>query len=165
MTSVDTFEDEEDDYCIALDEPLTTAQAQSLLRPAPGATGLHEHSALRWPASAHQTHLAGLQAAAQNGFKLKEKVACWVVREVFSLVVETLTELAEVRIAQPGQLCNELQGIALWTVAVVAESEFKEVLNAYFYRIMIAKAGLRAKMSAEMFLRRYAFVSLLGRKV
>lgn len=154
MTSVDTFEDEEDDYFIALDEPLTTAQAQSLLRPGPGASALHEHSALLWPASAHQTHLEGLQAATQNGFKLKEKVACLVVREVFSLVVEALTELAEARIAQPGQLCSELQGIALWTVAVVAESELKEVLNAYFYRIMIAKAGLRAKMSVEMFLRR-----------
>jgi len=47
-----------------------------------------------------------------------------------------------------------VQRIALWTVALVAESEFKEVLNAYFYRMMIAKAGLRAKLSAEMFLRR-----------
>ena len=154
VSSVDTFEDEEDDYYIALDQPLTAAEIQSVLCPAPGAIWQHEHGALLWPAAAQQTHLAGLLHAAQNGFKLKEKIACLVVRDVFALVVEVLTELAEIRIQHPTQPCNEVQRIALWTVAIVAESEFKEVLNAYFYRILIAKAGLRAKISVELFLRR-----------
>jgi len=154
VTSVDCFEDEEDDFYVALDQPPAPAEAQSLLRPPPGVALLPQHGLLLLPCAAHQSWVEAQLAVGKVKVKIRERLALIVLRSVFQLVVETLTELAESRIAESACERTEIQTLALRVVALVAESEFKALLNAYFYRVLIVKASLRAKLSAEMFLRR-----------
>lgn len=154
MTSVDCFEDEEDDFYVSLDNPPTPAEAQSLLLPPPGVTLLPQHSLLLLPCAAHQAWVESQLAVGNVKVKLRERLALILLRSVFYLVADSLTELAESRIADPSCERSEVQTVALKVLTLVAESEFKALLNGYFYRVLIVKASLRAKLSAEMFLRR-----------
>jgi hypothetical protein len=155
VASMDAFEDEDDDYYIALDEPPSSAQLKSLLRaPAGVVTFVDEHNLLLLPVSAHQSWLSAQLAVGQVTLKFRERLALLIVRSVFALITETVVDLAELRIDQPEQACTAVQGLALRVVALLANSEFKPLLNAYFYRVLIAKASLRAEISARIFLKR-----------
>lgn len=151
---MDAFEDEDDDYYIALDDPPSSAQLKSLLRAPAGVTLVDEHNLLLLPVSAHQSWLSAQLAVGQVTLKFRERLAFLIVHSVFALITETVERLAELRIDQPEHACTAVQNLALRVVALLASSEFKPLLNAYFYRVLIAKASLRAEISARTFLKR-----------
>jgi hypothetical protein len=51
---------------------------------------------------------------------------------------------------------------AMKLVVLISRSEHRSLLTPYFYRVFIAKAGIRAKLSAMAFLKRYSLSIIIS---
>lgn len=164
IASVDCFEDDADDIFVAPNEVPSPAEllaltaehrskaASSASGPGQG-QGLGQSAGhLSLPAVAHDSAVVAARALLQPGIKPRERVSFFVLGAVFDLVVTLLTALAERRIAKPEAEASATESLALEILSVISGSEFKALLNQYFCRVMIAKAGIRAKLSAQIFL-------------
>lgn len=155
IPSVDCFEDDADDGAVTSNEIPTTVDllAQTTASNIPAFSLRGPQSALlSLPVVAQDSALMATKVLLHPGVRPRERVAFFVLGAVFDLVCASLTALAERRIAKPDSSISLVESLALEIVAVVADSEFKVLMNQYFYRVMIAKAGIRAKLCAQIFL-------------
>jgi hypothetical protein len=97
-----------------------------------------------------------LEVLHQSAMGFRERLSVLLVQTVFSIVVETLTGLAERRIATPDAYSTPLEDLAVDILAIINASEHQQLLTAFFYRALIARAAVRVKLSVAMFLNRCA---------
>jgi hypothetical protein len=148
MTSLDTFDDPVDDYFIASERvpvpaPRGGCAFAAAARGGPLLPAAPNHSA---------TELFALLV--QPGLALKQRISMLVVSNAFFLVTEVLTGLAEKRIATPDCQAASTELLAQEIVSLVANSAQHALLNGYFYRVMIARAAVRAKLAVALFFHR-----------
>lgn len=86
---------------------------------------------------------------------LNERISLFVLHNVFALVVEAVTGLAEKRISSLEASPSPFELLALRVVRVVAFSHVREILIPFYYRPLIARAGIRCKLSVSVFMKRY----------
>lgn len=154
--TVDCFEDSVDDHFISSERvvaPTVTPDANAV------ATGAVPTTPGRYVAAllpaAPQRDLAALLAGLQQpDMKLRERLSVFVVNDVFALICELMTALAERRISHQDAAPTAAESLAMDLLALLAHSEHHQVLNAFYYRVMIAHAGLRCKLYIRMFLNR-----------
>lgn len=108
------------------------------------------------PAAAQRSAKELLSTLAQPGLALRERVAALVVTNAFALVAQVLTRLAERRITDPDAPPNDTEQLALDVVSTVANSTQHAILRAFFYRVMIVRAAIRAKLAVALFFNRSA---------
>ena len=108
------------------------------------------------PASAsHSTLLLQTALFTSSDFTMKERFSLYILQQVFDIVVNILTNLAERRIICCDSQSTSLEEYGFRIISLLANSEYSILLNTYVYRIFIAKAGIRCKLAATIFLSRY----------
>lgn len=158
VPSVDCFEDAVDDFHISSERvpipippPVATDAVAAVAVEANGSGG---GGLAHLPASAQRSAVDLMATLSQPGITLRERVALLVMSSAFSLVTEVLAGLAERRIAGPATPASSLETLAMDIVAILARSAQHEVLNAFFFRPLIARAGIRAKIAVGLFFHR-----------
>lgn len=111
------------------------------------------------PASAsHSTLLLQTALFTSSDFTMKERFSLYILQQVFNIVVNILTNLAERRIICCDNQPTSLEEYGFRIISLLANSEYYILLNTYVYRILIAKAGIRCKLAATIFLSRYGII-------
>jgi hypothetical protein len=147
MTSLDTFDDPVDDYFIASERvPVPTPSGGSAAAAAKGVSLL--------PAAQNHSATELFALLVQPGLALKQRISMLVVSNAFFLVTEVLTGLAEKRITTPDCKATSTELLAQEVVSLVANSAQHALLNGYFYRVMIVRAAVRAKLAMALFFHR-----------
>lgn len=150
IASMDCFADEADDLFVSVNELSSSAD---LLAQKTTASTVGAFAAL--PTIGVSPQIPSVFTAKgllRPDISPQERVSFFVLGAVFDVVVAVLTSLAERRITQLETAVGPVEVLALDIISVVSGSEFRTLLNQYFYRVMIAKAGIRAKLSAQIFL-------------
>jgi hypothetical protein len=113
------------------------------------------------PASAHRSFGTIHKAMRNAPMSAVHRISLFVFHNLLSIIIDVLTSCAErlllMLIADESggnalnvsDVMNDTENLALELVGIIARSEQKALLTPYFYRVLISKAGLRAKLFVE----------------
>ncbi len=144
---------------------------------------------IHWlPMAANRTLSKQLEELRNSSSMLRllpsQRIAVFTFYYLFDVINEILTKNAEIMIAnESSSSSSSSQGssavasssvaqcdipfitaasdICFNIIEILSKSEFSALLHPFFFRVFVAKAGLRVKLAAQLFLSRYYHLLLL----